>query len=250
MKKLCLILALLLVLSVPGFAMAESDITVLINGEQVCFKPSPVIGSGTTLVPMRQFFEHLGAEVRWEVQTRTAVGVKAGVEVRIPVGSDFALVNGEEMKIGLPARLVDGYTLIPLRFVAEMFGACVSWNFAKREITIETSGEPPKEGKLLAPEVVFSQTGMASWYGAQFAGRPTASGEKFNPYDFTAAHRDLPFGTLVKVTFLKTGESILVRINDRGPHIAGRIIDLSMAAAEAIGLKAYGIGEVLMEVLR
>jgi rare lipoprotein A len=98
-------------------------------------------------------------------------------------------------------------------------------------------------------KVVSSQTGIASWYGNEFAGRPTSSGEIFNPYDFTAAHRELPFGTLVKVTFLRTGKEILVRINDRGPHIRDRIIDLSQAAAEAIGLKPHGIGEVLLEVL-
>jgi hypothetical protein len=94
--------------------------------------------------------------------------------------------------------------------------------------------------------------GIASWYGGSdgLDGLPTASGEIFNASDLTAAHRTLPFGTRVRVTFPRTGESVIVRINDRGPFIAGRIIDLSRAAAEAIGLLPYGIGLVELEVLQ
>lgn len=99
-------------------------------------------------------------------------------------------------------------------------------------------------------KIVFNQKGIASWYGTDFHNRPTASGEIYNKNHFTAAHRYLPFGTLVKVTFLKTGKSTWVRINDRGPHRHDRIIDLSRAAAEAIGLVPYGIGEVELEVVK
>ena len=86
------------------------------------------------------------------------------------------------------------------------------------------------------------ERGQASWYGSFHHGRRTASGERFNKNAFTAAHRSLPFGTLVRVTCVRTGESVVVRINDRGPFKAGRIIDLSQATARAIGLK--GVGEV------
>ena len=87
-----------------------------------------------------------------------------------------------------------------------------------------------------------TQSGMASWYGDRFAGRPTASGEIFNPNAMTAAHRTLPFGSRVTVTY--QGRSVNVRINDRGPFIRGRIIDLSRGAAERIGLKRAGVGRV------
>ena len=81
------------------------------------------------------------------------------------------------------------------------------------------------------------QNGRASWYGPGFHGRKTASGETFNTNALTAAHRTLPFGTQVRVVNKKTGKSVVVRINDRGPYAHGRVIDLSRASAEAIGLK-------------
>jgi rare lipoprotein A len=80
------------------------------------------------------------------------------------------------------------------------------------------------------------QRGVASWYGPGFHGRRTASGERFNTNSFTAAHRSLPFGTRVRVKNSKTGRSVVVRINDRGPFTRGRVIDLSKAAAQAIGM--------------
>lgn len=89
-------------------------------------------------------------------------------------------------------------------------------------------------------------TGVASWYGPGFHGNTTANGERYNQYAFTAAHKTLPFNTWVKVTF--NGRSVFLRINDRGPYIAGRIIDLSYAGAQAIGLS--GIGRVTVEIYR
>lgn len=92
-------------------------------------------------------------------------------------------------------------------------------------------------------------TGNASWYGPGFAGRHTANGEIFDPNQLTAAHRTLPFDTRVRVTFLTTGQSVTVRINDRGPFKDNRIIDLSRAAADTIGLTGSGVGQVRLEVL-
>lgn len=93
------------------------------------------------------------------------------------------------------------------------------------------------------------QMGMASWYGKEFHGKRTASGEIFNMYAFTAAHRTLPFGTYARVRNLDNGRSVVVRINDRGPFTKGRIIDLSYAAARAIGMVGPGIARVVLNVL-
>jgi rare lipoprotein A len=82
------------------------------------------------------------------------------------------------------------------------------------------------------------QSGKASWYGPGFHGRRTASGERFNTHAHTAAHRSLPFGTMVRVTSQRNGRSVVVRINDRGPFVRGRIIDLSKASALALGINA------------
>lgn len=101
--------------------------------------------------------------------------------------------------------------------------------------------------KYLAPGSV--QTGLASWYGPQFHGKLTSSKEIFNMYDMTAAHRTLAFGTYVIVTNLKNGKSVVVRINDRGPFIRGRIIDLSYAAAKMLDMIGEGLASVKIEVL-
>lgn len=95
----------------------------------------------------------------------------------------------------------------------------------------------------------YPQYGKASWYGGKFHGRKTANGERFNKYSFTAAHKRLPFGTIIKVTNLRNGKDVYVRINDRGPFIRGRIVDISRAAAEAIGFKKRGVARVRLEVI-
>jgi rare lipoprotein A len=102
---------------------------------------------------------------------------------------------------------------------------------------------------LLAAAPGPAEEGLASWYGGKFQGRRTASGEIFDTHLLTAAHRSLPFGTRVRVTSLENGRSVEVRINDRGPFVAGRVIDLSLAAARAIGLAGRGVAAVRLEVL-
>ncbi len=95
----------------------------------------------------------------------------------------------------------------------------------------------------------FSFEGRASWYGIDFHGRPTASGELFDRAGLTAAHRSLPFGTLLRVTARSTGASAVVRVNDRGPFVGDRVIDLSEAAARLVGLISEGTGWVSCVVL-
>lgn len=97
--------------------------------------------------------------------------------------------------------------------------------------------------------IVQTLTGTASWYGGKFHGRKTANGETYNQHALTAAHRYLPFGTEVVVTNQNNGESVVVRINDRGPFTGGRIIDLSRQAANEIGMINSGTARVTVEVL-
>ncbi|WP_322303289.1 septal ring lytic transglycosylase RlpA family protein [Hydrogenophaga sp.] len=113
-----------------------------------------------------------------------------------------------------------------------------------------TDTEPPAEEA--APTPAASDAGMvlaqgrASWYGKRFHGRRTASGERFDMHALTAAHRTLPFGSRVRVRSVHTGKEVVVRINDRGPHKHQRIIDLSYAAAKALGVHQRGVTEVLV----
>ncbi len=93
------------------------------------------------------------------------------------------------------------------------------------------------------------QVGTASWYGQDFVGKPTASGEPYDMYDMTAAHLTLPLGTYVRVTNLRNGRAVVVRINDRGPVVDGRIIDVSYNAARALNFKDRGIQRVRLDVM-
>lgn len=96
-------------------------------------------------------------------------------------------------------------------------------------------------------ELLFQEKGHASWYGPGFYGRKTASGERFTKHKLTAAHKTLPFGTRLQVTNLQNGKEVEVVINDRGPFIKGRVIDLSYAAAEKIGLLKAGAAPVVLK---
>lgn len=93
------------------------------------------------------------------------------------------------------------------------------------------------------------QVGVASYYGAEFHGRPTASGEIFDMNGFTCAHRTLPLGTIVRITNLENGKSIELKVNDRGPFVDGRIVDLSRGAAEKLGMIQLGTAIVKIEVV-
>ena len=95
-----------------------------------------------------------------------------------------------------------------------------------------------------------ARKGIASWYGAEFHGRPTASGEIYNMYDYTCAHREYPFGTKLRITNLRNNKNVTCTVNDRGPFIPGRDIDLSYASAKAIDLIGPGLTEVLMEPIK
>lgn len=116
----------------------------------------------------------------------------------------------------------------------------------------EIIGRPPapKKAEISIGPVRFEVKGLASWYGPGFHGRRSASGERFNQNALTAAHRSLPFGTKVQVTNLRNGRSVVVRINDRGPYIGGRVIDLSAAAARVLGMVNTGVAPVSVEILR
>ena len=99
-------------------------------------------------------------------------------------------------------------------------------------------------------ERFFTQTGLASFYGAAHQGKTTADGNNFDQNSFTAAHRTLPFGTVVRVTNRNNGRTVKVKITDRGPHISGRIIDLSSAAAHALDMEQSGVTRVSVEAFR
>lgn len=116
---------------------------------------------------------------------------------------------------------------------------------------VESTEEPGIIDRLsaVASEAVrkFTQTGMASWYGRQFHGRKTASGDTFDMYAMTAAHRSLPLNCYIRVTNKANGKSVVVKVNDRGPFHGNRVLDLSYAAANKLGIAGSGTGNVTIE---
>jgi rare lipoprotein A len=113
-----------------------------------------------------------------------------------------------------------------------------------RRVTARVPVAPPP-----AP-LGWSETGVASWYGIPYDGRRAASGEIFDMHALTAAHRTLPFDTWLEVTNLQNGKRVTVRINDRGPFVDGRIIDLAMGAAEEIDMVRAGLAKVRLKVIK
>jgi len=114
----------------------------------------------------------------------------------------------------------------------------------------EQSNEVTRRGPGRYAHAPGTMHGVASWYGREFHGRQTANGEVYNMYAHTAAHRTMPFGTIVRVTNLRNGRQALVRINDRGPFVPGRDIDLSYGAARDLGMLEAGVVKVRLDVMR
>lgn len=130
-------------------------------------------------------------------------------------------------------------TVLLLALSACASGPVPSGEDAEQEAAAQGGGPAAHEARVIA-------RGLASWYGEPHHGRRTASGERFDMEELTAAHKSLPFGTRVRVENPATGQAVVVRINDRGPFAPGRIIDLSRAAAERIGLIQTGVARVVL----
>jgi rare lipoprotein A len=126
------------------------------------------------------------------------------------------------------------------------------YQLGKAEALKEIEGLPkPKDTQTIAMGPVrFQVQGMASWYGPGFHGNLTANGERYNQYALTAASKTLPFGTRVRVTNLDNGRSVVVRVNDRGPYVGDRIMDLSMGAAQILGTVSSGVSSVRLDILQ
>ncbi len=142
-------------------------------------------------------------------------------------------------KLFVPLLLVLGTVLA--------FGCTPSPRFTSTPVASEQTSSTPVLNSSV--RVGQSFTGIASYYGPKFHGKYTANGETFDMYGITAAHKTLPFNTIIRVINLENEESTLVRINDRGPFIEGRILDLSYGAARKLGMVTAGTGKVRIEII-
>ncbi len=155
---------------------------------------------------------------------------------------------------------MNNFQFLSIIILMILFAACVpnpryhSRKSSPKIATVETQTGKPKRIDVYVPEVIkpqegWSQRGIASFYGKDFHGKLTANGETYDMYAMTSAHKELPLDSWVKVTDLETGKSIQVRINDRGPYIEGRIIDLSFGVAKKLGVVEKGTINVEIEVV-
>ena len=139
---------------------------------------------------------------------------------------------------------------LAIAFLIVGLGAAQGPNISEAKPAPGSSVQSKNEVRKQVGKTKPYQIGTASWYGANFESKETASDEKYNMYDMTAASLSLPIGTYVKVTNLRNGKAIVVRINDRGPVVPGRIIDLSYGAAQALQMRAHGLQRVRLDLIQ
>jgi len=138
---------------------------------------------------------------------------------------------------------------LAIAFLIVGLGAAQGPNISEAKPAPGSSVRPKPEARKQVGKTKPYQVGTASWYGENFQGKPTASGEPYQMYDMTAASLSLPMGSYVKVTNLRNGKAVVVRINDRGPVVPGRIIDLSYGAAQALQFRQRGLQRVRLDLV-
>lgn len=151
--------------------------------------------------------------------------------------------------------------IIAVSLVGLMLGACAETQFLMHTAKRMKKGQQSTHYKIGNPYQIngvwyrpaedynYDKTGIASWYGPQFDGKPTANGETFDQWQVSAAHKTLPLPSIVRVTNLENGRSLVVRINDRGPYARGRIIDMSHRGAQMLGFEGKGTARVRVQIL-
>lgn len=177
MKKLFVILLLLVcvLMSFVSPALSTDGVRVYVDNQLLQLEDPPLIQDGRTLVPMRAFFESLGASVDWEADTQTAVGTRGDVTVRIPIGSTRPTVNRRVVTIQVAAQIINGRTYIPLRFVGEAFGDDVQWDGAARSITI--TRKIADEADTREPDDQKPIEGLSVWMEADREVVPEGGGQ-------------------------------------------------------------------------
>src|SRR6201998_3977225 len=138
---------------------------------------------------------------------------------------------------------------LAIAFLIVGLGAAQGPNISEAKPAPVSSVQAKSEVRKQVGKTKPYQVGTASWYGQNFEGKPTASGEPYDMYDMTAAHLTLPMGSYVRVTNLRNGRAVVVRVNDRGPIVPGRIIDLSYGAAQALQFRQKGLQRVRLDLV-
>lgn len=269
-----------------AFYNAEENSLIIETGTQtIKCENAAIISGDVTYLPLREVLDAYGASVSWAVgEAEDKVIVTAGEDrYQLVVNLKKSEAYGANNK-RYTLKHEDSILYLPVHFYADLMNCAVVWNKDTGVMTLQDDKKKkeaaifdasnggisykkvlslPAYKKTAAPVVSRSaglqsrstsngkiyERGIASYYGAKFQGRRTSSGEAYNTSAYTAAHKTLPFGTVVRVTAQWNQKSVDVRINDRGPYSYGRVIDLSTAAASALGMTGRGVGEVTLEIV-
>lgn len=270
-----------------AFYNAEENSLIIETGTQTIKCENAAIKSGdVTYLPLREVLAAYGSNISWAVgEAEDKVIITAGEDrYQLVVNLKKSEAYGANNK-KYTLKSEDSILYLPVHFYADLMNCSVVWNKDTNVLTLSNSKMKkeaaifdgsggisykkilglPAYQKTTAPTVSRSaglqsrsttttsgkiyERGIASYYGAKFQGKRTSSGEAYNTSAYTAAHKTLPFGTVVRVTAQWNQKSVDVRINDRGPYSYGRVIDLSTAAASQLGMTGRGIGEVTLEIV-
>ncbi len=267
----------------------EDSLLIEYGTQTIKCENAAIKSGDVTYLPLREVLAAYGASVNWAVgEAEDKVIVTAGAErYQLVVDLKKCEAYGLNDK-NYTLKHEDSILYLPVHFYADLMNCSVVWNKDTCVLTIHDSKKKkeaaifnasnggitykkvlnlPLYQKTSAPVVSRSaglqsrsasasmvsggiyERGIASYYGAKFQGRRTSSGEAYNKNAYTAAHKTLPFGTIVRVTAQWNKKSVEVRINDRGPYTYGRVIDLSTAAASDLGMLSKGVGEVTLEIV-
>jgi len=281
MKRLGLITIVMLLIMLVGtsaFAVDEitaNRLTICIDNYSEAKNEALIVVGEENYFALRDLMTFFGANVLWtddEAEIKTIITV-GNERLQLVQNMEKQIVKTKEHEYCY--KVVNGRMYLPYDFYEEILNYAIAYEDGVLTVDMK---RPPKgmavseweeyriinhlpqyvetkkhteESEMTAEEknYTFYQKGIASWYGSDFEGRRTSAGERFRADALTAAHRELPFGTIIRVTAECTGDSVEVRINDRGPFHGNRILDLSQAAARAIGLEAKGVGEVTIEII-
>ncbi len=285
--SIAFLILLLFAMAMPAYAettVADSgeeqnaDITAeyvtVVYGAKTVTCENEVIKEGDfTFLPLREILEVYGASLSWaDGEAETKIIISAGQErCQLVLDLDKQLAYGLDGKEFL-LRHKENSLYLPVHFFVQFVNCEFAWDKETCTLTFYPDKVKPdalKTGQdgiastyrwimnLPAYEKTIAsraggqiyETGVASYYGNKLHGRKTASGERYDKNAYTAAHKTLPFGTVVRVTAEWNQKSVEVRIIDRGPYVKGRVIDLSTAAAAELGMLSKGIGNVTMEIV-
>jgi hypothetical protein len=159
LRKFIIFLVIMIFILIPAsktFASDEQRVKVMIDGEEIAFSVSPSYYDGRLLVPMRTFLQALGAEISWDLQTNTVTAKRGNDIITLRINEPYAVVNGKVVKLDVPATIINGSTMVPLRFLSESLGLFVRWNEEKKTAEVESSKFIPFERiKDLDTEIVY-----------------------------------------------------------------------------------------------